>query len=190
VRQCSRGGSGLRLAGAGPLPRAAGRHSEAIEPYFQVEENGLLLQDPWTSVRIVDLYEAAGQIADLERELDHRDDQYVRRMDPKLREQLSPKLRAWRPSSRIRRVLANRAAEKAGRWDDLLGMVDTPTQERLSTVVDAAYCLSRHPEALNGRADQNRPWIAYARDLAAAKVRPVRNPGPAFPSIPKDLRLR
>jgi hypothetical protein len=167
-----------------------GRHSEAIAPLFKVEEDGLLLQDPWTSIHIVDLYEAADQIADLERILDQRDENFERRRDPKLVEKLSAKLLAWRPSYRIRRVLANRAAEKAGRWDELLRLLDTSTQDRLSTVIDAAHCLSRHPEVLEGWTDRNRPWIAYASDLAAGKIRPYRNPGTAFPSIPKDLRLK
>ncbi len=162
-----------------------GRPSAAIPHYFRVEEIGLLLKDPWTSIHLVDLYQAANQIADLERELERRDDEFARKRDPAVVARMSDRLKAWRPSWRIRQVLANRAAEKAGRWDELFAVLQGTPEESWAPGLDAAHCLARHPESMDRQTPRRQEWRDYIAGVADQSIPPRRNPGPAFPSIPR-----
>lgn len=138
-----------------------GRHAEAAEGYYRRALSPGGDWNPILSSRLVDLYEAAGQVADLEAMLDAR----------------------HLPSGPLRRILEIRRMEIAQDWDSLVSLLrgehttSGPEKQHARTVeyeaMEAAKRLARHPDQavprikarLNTSRPQDRPWFFYALGL-------------------------
>ena len=147
-----------------------GRHPESVEGYYGRALSHGGGWDPFLSARLVDLYEAAGQVPDLEAMLDVED----KRDGPNAGG--ARHLRSWK----TRRFLEIRRLEITQDWDSLASLVRAenttmgPETDHARTVdheaLEAAKRLARHPaEAvprlklrLEASPPADRRWLYYA----------------------------
>lgn len=150
-----------------------GRHGQAAANYYRATTDATLSGGSAAALRLVELYAAAGQLADLRRVLDDEDARHARAVAPQV-EALRKELREQgdRPSNPIegiirrtgvnpqtrplREILALRDLEAAGDWAALAarvkmggssgGAVERHNLEGNYLAVEAARLLARHPD--------------------------------------------
>ncbi len=164
-----------------------GRYGEAAAAYLRMlygDDSLAVSWDPEVSLRLVDLYEAAGQADDLRAILEERDGSWARRRVEESRGWIS-RSEAERdaPGRFPRRVLELRRMEREQRWEDLAA-VAAGGPEKLDgygpvywEAAEACRILARHPaqsvRVLLGRAagadPGARPWVIYALGLTGLR---------------------
>lgn len=155
-----------------------GRHPEAVEGYYRRALSPGGGWYPMLSSRLIDLYEAAGQVADLEDMLDEHDGRLAGKVGG-----TKPADARDLPSWTIRRILEIRRLQVARDWDGLISLLHHehttmgPEKQHARTLeyeaVEAARRLARHPGLTVGRLKarletsrpEDRPWFFYALGL-------------------------
>jgi len=132
----------------------------AVGLYFKaINESFMLYSNPVADLRIVDMYESAGQIEDLESVLEAMDEKHLARVERELGgldQKKKDEIMAWAPTKTMRRILEIRAMETERDWGSLIsflkikGTVAGPEEERVRRenweAVEAAGLLARHAD--------------------------------------------
>jgi len=158
------------------------RHPEAVEGYYRRALSPGGAWNPMLSSRLVDLFEAAGQVADLEAMLDEQDGLIAGRVGG-----TKPSDARHLPSGTIRRILEIRRLQVDRDWDGLISLLHGehttmgPENQHARTVeyeaMEAAKRLGRHPGRTVGRLEArletsrsgDRQWFFYALGLCGTR---------------------
>ncbi|MDW8344941.1 MAG: hypothetical protein RMM51_10690 [Verrucomicrobiae bacterium] len=131
-----------------------GRFDEAVAIYFEHATCGWS-KNPKLARRLVDLYEAAGQLADLERSLNRLDDEYAKQLSDHLPPEARKQFESHRPSEVVRRVMEIRRWGAERQWEKLISLLKSggppmdhygaDVRESHWEAVEAARALAKAP---------------------------------------------